>query len=268
MNQGRGSLVLRAYCAAVLLFLALPVIVAVGVAFGVDRIARFPPTALSLRWFAVALADEAFMGALRNSIYLAVVTTLVAVLLSIPACLALVRGRLPAQNTVEAFLLSPLTLPWVIIGLSILLLLGMSGFGLTWWGLLAGHVVVAVPYALKTVLAVYRGLDYSIEESAMVLGASPLRTFWHVTLPLIRPGLVAGGLFAFLVSFDNVPISIFLTTSETTTLPITVLSYLINEDFDAVIGAVSAIQVSFVLFGLFVVDRIYGVNRLTSVGAQ
>jgi len=267
--RGRfGSIVLRLYSGLALAFLALPIVVAVGVGFGADRIARFPPSGLSVRWFAAAATNRVFMDALGNSVRLAFLTTMVAVALSIPACLALVRGRLPAQNAIETFLLLPLTMPWIIIGLSILLLLGMSGVGLTWWGLLGGHVVVAVPYTLKTVLAVYRGVDSGIEESAMVLGANRWQTFRNVTLPLIRPGLVAGGMFAFLASFDNVPISIFLTTPGTTTLPITILSYLVFEDLDAVIGAVSAIQVSFVVLVLFVVDRMYGLGRIAAVGGQ
>ena len=99
-----------------------------------------------------------------------------------------------------------------------------------------------------------------------MLGANPWRTFWHVTLPLLRPGLAAGGLFAFLTSFDNVPVSIFLTTSRTNTLPVTIMSYLVSQDFEAIIGAISALQVGIVLLLLYALDRLYGIGRLTSFG--
>jgi putative spermidine/putrescine transport system permease protein len=267
MMRDRGTLLLRAYCGAVLVFLSIPIVVAVGVAFGEDRIARFPPTGFSLRWFSAALSDPSFVGALINSLQLAVLTTVLALFIALPAAIALVRRRFPAQATLEAFLLSPLSLPGVLFGVSMLFFLGATGFGLTWWGLLAAHVVIAVPYVLRATLAVYRGLDRGLEEAALVLGAGPWQTFWHVTLPLLRPGLAAGGLFAFLISFDNVPVSIFLTTAHNNTLPVTIMSYLVSQDFDAIIGAISAAQVGVVFALLYLLDRIYGVARLTSFGA-
>jgi putative spermidine/putrescine transport system permease protein len=259
----RGAFALRIYCALVLLFLSIPIIVAVGVAFGADRIARFPPTGFSLRWFAAALENESFMEAFANSLQLAALTTVLTVMLGLPAAVALVRRKFPAQATLEAFLLSPLTLPGVLFGISMLFFLGASGFGLTWWGLLVAHAVIAVPYVLRTTLAVYRGMDRGLEETALVLGAPPWKTFRHITLPLLRPGLVAGALFAFLTSFDNVPVSIFLTTARNNTLPVTIMSYLVNQDFDATVGAISALQVGVVLLLLYLLDRVYGVGRLT-----
>jgi putative spermidine/putrescine transport system permease protein len=261
MMRDRGTLLLHAYCGVVLVFLSIPIVVAVGVAFGEDRIARFPPTGFSLRWFSAALSDPSFVGALINSLQLAALTTILALLIGLPASIALVRRRFPAQATIEAFLLSPLSLPGVLFGVSMLFFLGATRFGLTWWGLLAAHVVIAVP------LAVYRGLDRGLEEAALVLGAGPWQTFWHVTLPLLRPGLAAGGLFAFLISFDNIPVSIFLTTAHNNTLPVTIMSYLVSQDFDAIIGAISAAQVGVVFALLYLLDRIYGVARLTSFGA-
>ena len=267
MLRDPGALALRAYCGLVLLFLSMPILVAVGVAFGTDKIARFPPRGLSLRWFGAALTDQTFIGALVNSLQIAALTTVVTILVGLPAAITLVRQRFPGQAALEAFLLSPLSLPGVLFGISMLFFLGASGFGLTWWGLVVAHVVIAVPYVLSTTLAVYRGLDRGLEETALVLGAGPWQTFWHVTLPLLRPGLVAGGLFAFLISFDNIPVSIFLTTAHNNTLPVTIMSYLVNRDFDATVGAISALQVGVVLALLYLLDRIYGVGRLTSFGA-
>lgn len=268
MGRTPGALALRLYCGAVLAFLSLPILVAVGVAFGGEKIARFPPTSLSARWFVVALSNPMFLTAFRNSAVLAVAATTATILLSLPACLALVRRRFPFQNAVEAFLLSPLSLPGVLFGISMLFFLGAGGFGLAPWGLLAAHVVIAVPYVLRTALAVYRGLDRVLEETATVLGAGPWQTFWHVTLPLLRPGLVAGGLFAFLTSFDNVPVSIFLTTAQTNTLPVTIMSYLVSQDFDPIVGAISAIQVVLVLGVLLLLDRVYGLGQITAFGGQ
>jgi len=268
MMVGRtGAVLLRVYCAAVLLFLSLPIIVAVGVAFGADRIARFPPRGFSLHWFAAALMDRTFMGALATSLELATLTTIGTILVGLPAAVALERRVFIGGTALETFLLSPLTLPGVLFGISMLFFLGATRWGLSWSGLLIAHIVIALPYLLRTTLAVYRGLDRGLEEAAMVLGASPWQAFRYVTLPLLKPGLAAGGLFAFLTSFDNVPVSIFLTTAQTNTLPVTIMSYLVNQDFDATVGAISALQVAIVLALLYLLDRIYGVARLTSLGA-
>jgi putative spermidine/putrescine transport system permease protein len=268
MMTGRtGGVLLRVYCVAVLIFLSLPILVAMGVAFGADRIARFPPRGFSLHWFAAALTNDTFMGALATSLEVAVLTTLGTIAFGLPAAVALGRGALPGSAPLEVFLLSPLTLPGVLFGISMLFFLGATRWGLSWWGLLVAHVVIALPYLLRTTLAVYRGLDRGLEEAALALGASPWQAFRYVTLPLLRPGLAAGGLFAFLTSFDNVPVSIFLTTAQNNTLPVTIMSYLVNQDFDATVGAISAIQVTIVLALLWLLDRVYGIGRLTSLGA-
>ena len=127
--------------------------------------------------------------------------------------------------------------------------------------------MITVPYILRTAVAVYRGLDTSYEEAARVLGANPWQVLRHVTLPLLRGALVAGGMFAFLISFDNVPVSIFLTTARDNTLPVTIMSYLVSQDFDATIGAISALQIAVVLALLILLDRLYGVSKLVSMGS-
>lgn len=261
-----ATLALRLYTIVVVLFLGAPTIVAVGVAFGEDKIARFPPRGLSLRWFQAALTNETFVTSLWNSLQLAVLATLLAIAFGLPAALGLVRIRFRGKAAVEGFLLSPLTLPGVLYGLSMLISLGITGLGLGWWALVAAHVVIALPYVLRTTVAVYRGLDRGLEETAQVLGATPWKTFRYVTLPMLKSGLAAGGLFAFLNSFDNVPVSIFLTTSRDTTLPITIMSYLVNQDFDASVGAISALQIAVVLTLLLLLDRFYGVGRLVKGG--
>ena len=207
------------------------------------------------------------MGALATSLELAALTTIGTVLLGLPAAVALGKRVFVGSAALEIFLLSPLTLPGVLFGISMLFFLGATRWGLGWSGLLVAHMVIAVPYLLRTTLAVYRGLDRGLEEAALVLGANPWQAFRHVTLPMLKPGLAAGGLFAFLTSFDNVPVSIFLTTAQTNTLPVTIMSYLVNQDFDATVGAISALQVAIVLVLLWLLDRVYGVARLTSLGA-
>jgi putative spermidine/putrescine transport system permease protein len=124
---------------------------------------------------------------------------------------------------------------------------------------------VCLPYVVRTVAATYRGTDRSLEEAAALLGANPLQVFRHVILPLIRPGIVAGSLFSFLVSFDNLPISYFFGSPETLTLPVVMLSYM-EHQFDPSIAALSTLQLLFAVVCLIAVDRIYGIEKMTVAG--
>lgn len=261
------SLMLGIYMAVLLAFLAMPAIIVICVSLNAGKNVQFPPAGISLRWFAYVLEYPTFVNAILNSLKLGVLATAVSILLGVPAALALGRYRFPLRDSIEAFLLSPLSLPMIVLGIALLIFFGQLGVGLPFWGLLAGHVVVTIPYIVRTVAGVYRGLDRALEESAMVLGAGPWQVFRYITLPLIRSGIVAGAIFSFLISFDNVPISVFLTKTDTMTLPVVILSYLLNN-FDPSVAAISTLEIGFVVVVLLLLDRVYGLNRMTSFGGQ
>ncbi|MEJ0067808.1 MAG: ABC transporter permease subunit [Pseudomonadota bacterium] len=209
---------LRVYIAALVAFLVTPLVVIVVAAFGASQFMVFPPTRFSLRWFDKVLSAPDFMAPLWNSLVLGTLATLCAAALAVPAALALARGHVPRAREIEALLLSPLSLPTIILATGLLFFTSRIGLGGSYAALLAGHVVVTVPYILRTVLAVYRGINREIEEAASVCGAGPIATFFLVTLPMIRPGILAGGIFAFLISFDEVPVALLLTNTENVTL--------------------------------------------------
>lgn len=267
MKPGWGSRLLAAYVALLFVFLGAPMVIVVLFSLNREKYIHFPPDGLTLNWFSEVLANESFMSALYNSLELAAVATVISTLLGIPAALALRRCRFPGRYALEAYFLSPLSLPLIVLGVALLFFFGRLGLGLTVWGLVMAHVVITIPYILRTVLSVYRGLDRSLEESAMVLGANGWRTFWHVTLPLIRPGIIAGCVFSYLISFDNLPVSIFLTRPDTTTLPVAILTYLVYN-FDPSVAAISTLEIIFVVFALILVDRFYGLRNLTAFGGQ
>jgi len=262
-----SNYIIYTYTIIILIFLSIPIFVSIAVGFGDDKVARFPPRSLSLEWVKLAIDNPTFINALFNSIVLAFLTTIATIIISLPATLALVKHKFPYQPTLEAYLLSPLSLPGVLYGMSMLFFLGEFGLGLPSWALLISHIVLALPYGLRTTLVIYRSSDRSLEDVGMVLGANHWQTFFYITLPMLKPGIVAGGLFAFLISFDNVPVSIFLTTSDNVTLPVAIMSYLVGQNFDASIGAISAIQVLVVLILLYILDRFYGINQLKSFGS-
>jgi hypothetical protein len=146
-------------------------------------------------------------------------------LIGATAALALQRGGLKAAHALTACFLSPLILPAILTGLALFQIYLLCGIGRPVWGLIMGHTVVAVPYVIRTTLAVLHNFDRRLEEAAAALGAGPVQVFFEVTLPLIRPGVIAGGIFAFIVSFDQFPVSLFLVVPNAETLPVVLFNY-------------------------------------------
>ncbi|SEP94743.1 putative spermidine/putrescine transport system permease protein [Faunimonas pinastri] len=253
---------LLAFVVVFFVFMLAPILVVVIVSFTSAGFIAFPVPGWSTKWFAHIFQYKPFVDALIVSIEIAIGATILAGLLGVPACLFLARSRSRWAGAVMTFLLSPLSMPMIVIGFASLFFLSFLGFGVSFAALLITHTVVCLPYLVRTVAGVYAGLPRSYEESASILGAGPLRVFWHVTLPLIRPGIMAGSLFSFLTSFDNLPISYFFGSASTNTLPVVMLSYMENQ-FDPTIAALSTLQMALAVVGLIVVDRIYGIDKMT-----
>ncbi|TPJ38276.1 ABC transporter permease [Mesorhizobium sp. B2-6-5] len=252
---------LRLYVFAFCLFLLAPVLVVVYVSFSASPYVQVPVEAFSLRWFYRVWEYAPFRDALITSIELAVIAGVASTLLTLPAALA-VRS-LPSNYAaaVEGMILSPLAVPYIVIGCAALFYFSAIGLGLSFIGLVLAHIVVSVPYTFRTCLSVYRSMPAGMEEAARSLGASKLRTFLFVTLPIIRPGVFSGFTFAALISLDNLPVSFFFGTPETNTLPVVMLSYLENQ-FDPSIAALSTVQMLIAIGCLVLVDRTFGIQKL------
>ena len=188
---------------------------------------------------------------------------LLGAMLGVPAALWAARSPSAAANIVSTFLLAPISVPAIVLGFSLLYMLSALALGVSFTSLLITHTVVSIPYIARTVLAVYRAVPPDFEEAAAVLGASRLKTFWYVTMPMIRPGIFAGGMFAVLISLDNLPLSFFFGSSTTNTLPVVMLSYMQNQ-FDPSIAAISTIQMLIAVVALLVVNALYGIEKLTA----
>lgn len=245
--------------AAVVAFLLAPVLLVLLFAINPEPFLAFPPSGFSLRWFAKFLGSRDFMGAFGLSLALAAGTVAIAGTIGTAAALALARGTLPGARLITAVFLSPIMLPSILTGFALFQLSMVLDIGRSVPVLLAGHCVVATPYVIRTVLAVLANFNPAIEEAARNLGASPWATFREVTLPLIRPGVIAGGLFAFIVSFDQFPVSLFLVSPGQETLPIAMFNYL-RFDFDGTIAAASTVSI------LLAVLMVLGLER--SIGLQ
>jgi len=251
--------------AAVLVLLTMavmlaPLLVVIGVSFSRSEFIAFPPTGLSLRWYQEVLTSNTYVASAATSFKVAVLVTLAATAVGGAAAVALHRGKLPFSAAVATFFLSPLVLPTIIFAIG-MLMFWSKAFGqlsvLTLW---LGHTVVAMPYVIRTTLAVLETSDPFLEEAARTMGAGRLQRLWFVVLPQCVPGLAAGAFFAFNISFDEAVLSLFLRKPDMTTLPVQIYGQL-EFSPDPAVAAVSAIMIALTVLMILVIDRVLGLQR-------
>lgn len=260
MAENRPAWGLTATAFTVVGFLQLPVIVVVLAAFSTTSYLTIPPQGLTLAWFGKVLSDPTWLSAIRMSLILASGSTLISLVLGVAAAYALFRKVLPGSEAITSFLMAPLVMPAVVVGVALLQFYSMTGLRGSLVGLLLAHVVITVPYVVRSALASLSGLDLAVEEAARVLGASGFEAFRLVTLPLIAPGLVAGALFSFITSLDNVPVTIFLISASQTTLPVLIFSS-VEMGVDPSVAAVSTLLILVTGVVLLLAERRFGFHR-------
>src|SRR5258708_22535571 len=241
MGRGEriGRLTLTGFAWIAVVYFLLPLVIIVGTSFTTTAFLRFPPDGFTLAWYGKFLGDSSYLQSIGLSATLAASATASAVVLGVPVALVLARGEVPAARLLTALFLSPLILPPIVIGAALLQFATAVGIARTFAALYFGHVVLIIPYVMRTTLASLARFARSLEEAAQDLGASGPETFFLVTLPLIKPGIVAGSLFAFIISWINVEISIFNTTASLMPIPVKLFNY-IQYNVDPMIAAVSA----------------------------
>jgi putative spermidine/putrescine transport system permease protein len=262
-----GTVALAGISWATLIYLVLPLLVIVSVSFSNTAYIEFPPRGFTIRWYMQFVEDPSYIEAFRVSLALAVLSTAAAIILATPAALIIARKTFPGRTLISTLFLSPLVLPNIVIGVAILQYANSLGFARTFPALLIAHTVIVIPYVLRTVLASLAGMDVTIEEAAQDLGAGSVETFFLVTLPQIKPGIIAGALFAFIISWINIEVTIFNSTGTLTTLPVKILYYVENIG-DPTVAAVSAVTVYIAIIVVVVVDLTIGLQKATSSGAM
>jgi putative spermidine/putrescine transport system permease protein len=243
-----------------LVILTVPTLVVFITSFTAGESLRFPPSGLSLRWYVELLASDDLRDMTLRSLKVAAAATVCAAALGASAALALSRSRSRWARAIDAFFMSPLVVPWIAIGLGILLLSSLAGLPSSTLTLIAGHTVVCVPFVLRTTAASLAQMDPALLEASTTLGASAFYGFRRVTLPLIAPGVAAGSFLAFIASFDNVPISLFLADARGPVLPIR-LWQMIQADLDPRVASISAVLVAVTLVLMLIMERIVGFSR-------
>ena len=236
------SMLFRAVTIAIYVFLLLPIAVVIVASLNDAATLAFPPKRVSLRWFGAFLTSRPFIDATVVSLELAVTTAIVAVALGTAAAWVLPRSVSPLHAVVLHYLTSPLILPGIVVGLALLQFAAKLGASGSLGTLVIGHTVVALPYTVRTMYAAFTQYDVTLDEAAATLGARPARTFFRVTLPLVKPSLIAGGVFAFAISFSNIMISAFLVGPATTTLPVRMYNYMEFSN-DPTIAAIATLVV-------------------------
>jgi putative spermidine/putrescine transport system permease protein len=230
------------FTALVLLFLIAPILAVMPLSFNAEPYFSYPMPGLSLQWYRDFFGNERWWGALVLSLKLAFTVTILSTLLGTMAALGLARTHLPLRPIILGTLLLPIIVPVIIVAVAIFMFYGRFGLIGTFTGLMLAHTALATPFVVITVTATLTSFDWDLQRSAQSLGATPFYTFWKVILPLILPGVVTGGLFAFVTSFDEVVVALFLASAEQRTLPKQMFSG-IREMISPTITAAASLQV-------------------------
>lgn len=246
---------------ACILFLMLPIVITVATSFTSSAVYTLPPPEWSLRWYKSLERRNGLWEAVQLSLNLALISTVISMVLGTMAAIAVTRGDFRGKEAIATFTVSPLMMPGLVVGVALLQFFREIGLRDAYWSLLLAHVVITLPFVMRTLLASMGAFDFSLIDAARTLGLSYPRAIFKVLIPNLAPAYLTGGLFAFLASMDNYPISIFLTDARNKTLPIKMLQYL-EEQPDPSLAAMSSGLILMAITVLVVASRTVGLNRM------
>lgn len=239
-NGGPWWRVLQVISVISVFWLLAPTLIVIPISFSDSKTYRFPPKGWSLRWYESMLENSQWLNAFFTSLMIGLVVAVIATVVGTIATLGLARIELRGKNLIQGFLMTPMILPVVIFAVAVYLVFLDWKLVNSFPGFVLSHTVMAIPFVIVAVSARLSGFDDNLERAAAISGARPLRVFWSITLPLIMPGVAAGALFAFITSFDELVISIFLVGTDIRTLPVMMFSSVL-ESSDPTVAAVSTV---------------------------
>lgn len=257
---GSVTLPFRLLVVSLYLFLLAPILIVVPLSFSNDAYLTFPPQSWGLRWYAALIHHDGITRAFWVSLGLASLVTVLSLCAGIPAAYAIRRLTFRGRDALMNLFTAPLLLPSIVLGLAILLVFVRLQLLGTFLGLVIAHLIVTTPYVIRIMTTALGTLPPSVEEAAAMLGASPFVVFRRITLPLMMPGLVASTALAFLLSFDEVVISLFVTGPRITTLPVEIFNY-VEARTDPMIAAVSVVLVTATIAIIMLIERSLGLSR-------
>ena len=260
MERRPISLALKLLAGLMVLFLLAPVLIVVPMSLSGDAYMAFPPSSWGTRWYGAVFKDVRIADSFFVSLWLALAVTLLSMLIAVPAAYALVRLKPAGTDWLLALFTAPLLLPTIVLGLGLLMVFAPIGLLGSVRGLLFCHMVVTLPYALRVLVTALSTLSPAIEEAAATLGAPPAVVLFRITLPMMTPGIVAASVLSFLVSFDEVVVSLFMTGPNLSTLPVAMFHH-VEERADPMVAALSVLLVGLTLVVMLVVDRTIGLGK-------
>lgn len=246
---------------ATVVFMLLPLVITVLVSFSSSPVYTLPPPDWSFRWYEALTRRSGLMDSLMLSVNLALFSTAISLVLGTATAIGVARSQFRGRTALATFAVSPLMMPGLVLGVAMLQFFREIGLRDAYWSLLLAHVVITLPFVMRTLLAAMSAFDFSLVDAARTLGLSYPRAVLKVLIPNLAPAYLTGGLFAFLASMDNYPISIFLTDVWNRTLPIRMLQYL-EESPDPSIAAISSGLILLAVIALTVAARTVGLNRM------
>ena len=259
--MSRNGPIALLFHALFVVFMLAPIVVVCAVAFTPEPFLSLPTHGMSLRWFRAIRDYPEFVRALWQSLRVGFLSSLIAITFATPAALALARGTFRGRDAMLALFQSPLMIPHIVLGIAFLRFFTEIGLGGTFVGLVLAHLIIIFPFALRLTLAAATGLNQSIEHAAASLGASQATVIRRITLPLVMPGLISGWSLAFINSFDEVTMTVFIAAPGTETLPVRMFLY-IQDNIDPLVTSVSACVIALTVVALVILDRAYGLETL------
>lgn len=246
--------------AVLYLFLLAPILIVVIISFDTQRFLAFPPEGFTLDWYAQVAGNRSFVRGFQVSLIVGACTCVLSTIVGVPTALALARRRFRGRGALQSLFIAPLMVPTVVLGLALLLVLSPIGLTGSYPGLVLAHLAITIPYVIRTTSMSLLTADVACEEAARILGADGWTTFRRVTLPLIRPGILSGAVIAFIISFDEAVISLFVVGPSATTLPVEIFRY-VQTRTDPQVAALSTVLIAISLVVVVVVERSFGLRR-------
>jgi len=257
-----GKFFIKIWKIVIVLFIIVPLPLVILSSFSASSMITFPPTGFSIRWYTGIFERMEYVRSFLLSLRLSLLCVLISVSVGTLASLALARYNFRGREIIRSVFLSPLMLPAVIVGLALLRFLASIRWVATFQGILLAHLILTTAYVIRTVSSSLVGFDNSLEEAARDLGASAFYTLRKVTLPLIKPGLIVAAIFAFIVSFDETTVSIFITGGRTITLPVRIFSQL-EYGLDPTVTAISSLLILMAVIALFIIGEVFGLDKFS-----
>lgn len=260
MRDDRVGWVPKIIAILAFIFLLAPLAVIVLASFSPTALVVFPPKGFSLEWY-VNIFDSStnFVSGFFNSIFIAVVATVIDVFLGVTASLSVSRYRFRGREALISFFTSPMYVPSIVFAFVLLQIFSSIGGVPAWLRILVGHTVIVLPYIVRNTLSILASFNWTLEDAAASLGANPVQTFFLVTMPMIKPGVISGALLSFLYSFDEAVLSSLLSSPKFITLPIRIMNYM-EFSFDPTLAAISTLLILMSFLAITLLERFLGLD--------